>query len=443
MATDVFFNPANIVGQNNNFDISLISASSFIGNNSASFKLRNIGHTFHPDSVAHEFFGTGSGLSNGIISVDVHGPSVMFAAGKKTSVAITTRARLMGNVIDFDGQFVNDIYENYGSRKQMPYTIAGNNSMRVNLNAWTEYGVSVASVIKDAGKHFLKGGITLKLLAGAGNAYLHLAKINATLNEDDHTQDYLTKTTGGLIMGFSGMNTNNVKAIELLKPKSFGLGLDYGFIYEFRPGYQKESNKSYKLKIGIAVLDVGSIKYSKDKERSGAYKFNITGNKRFYLKELKGVKFDDYNKFFKSKKAILVPDSTQNKTSVIRVATPGTFQAQLDYNIHKSFYLNISSIISLSNSDSVYNSHYYGSITVTPRFESRAASIYLPVSYNKYTKLSAGLGARVGPLYFGSGSLFSTIFSSAREADVYAGISINSGMLGSSSKSKRLVVSSR
>ena len=427
----VFFNPANIADNRYKTDVNLFSISSFIGNNSASFKLKNFTQTFHPDSAAHQFFGRSAGTANGLLSADVHGPSAMFAAGKKTTVAVTTRARLMGNVIDFDGQMVNDVFENPEISRSFPYQMTARN-MAVNLNAWTEYGVSIATVLKDAGKHFIKGGITVKLLGGAMNTYMQLGNFNATLNEDVQTHEYLTKTTGSMVLGFSGLPTQNIRATDVIKMKSIGVGLDYGFVYEYRPDFENEdfasARNKYKLKIGVAVLDLGSIKYAKDMQRSGAFKLNITGNNRFYLMDLKRVDFDKYNSFFKSRRSYFVTDTAKNNITKISVPLPSTFQLQVDYHLRESFFINLSSAISLSSSDSAYNSRYFGSVSLTPRFESEIADVFLPINYNKYTKFSAGLGARVGPVFFGSGSFFTSLFGKSKQADAFIGVHINGEM---------------
>ena len=46
----VFFNPANLADSRYRFDFNLISVSSFVGNNQATFKLKNITQSFDADA---------------------------------------------------------------------------------------------------------------------------------------------------------------------------------------------------------------------------------------------------------------------------------------------------------------------------------------------------------------------------------------------------------
>ena len=132
--------------------------------------------------------------------------------------------------------------------------------------------------------------------------------------------------------------------------ESRGFGINIGFVYEYRPqyekylaadgkGWKKDENK-YKWKVGVALLDIGSLQYKKDQQRSGSYAASITGNERFYLNELQNIDIDNCNEYFKSKPQYFKPSGTNNETSY-SVALPSTLQVNADYHFKKSFYLNL------------------------------------------------------------------------------------------------------
>lgn len=413
----VFYNPANIADSRYRFDVNLFSLSTSVANDQASFKLGTISDNFKGDSIKNQLFGKDAGPASGVMNVDIHGPSVMFNVGKKNSFAITTRARIFANVTDIDGKLFNKISEDFSNDPSLPYTISSNEKMRIAINGWSEFGLSYGRVLADKGMHFLKGGITLKYLAGAGNAYMNIDNFKGTIDDDIVLQDvYLQNTTGRVATGFGGVSFSNFEASDLLDMKSSGFGADLGFIYEFRPG-----GKNYKLKIGAALLDLGSIKYEKDMQRSGAYDIDITGNKRFSLQQLDGVEFDDLNNFFASHPAYFIPLASNNAKDY-KVSLPTTLQLDADYHVISGLYVNLGGQFSLSNNESKgFNNKTYSSLTLVPRFETKRFGFYLPVNYNKLSKLNAGASLRMGPFFVGSGSVLSALLGNSKQADIHFG----------------------
>lgn len=417
----VFSNPANIADSRYRFDVNLFSLYTLAANDQASFSLKNLGTGFKGDSVKNRVFGKDAGPASGMFQLDLRGPSAMFNIGKN-GFAVTTRARMFANIVDVDGKLFNKLSEGFTNDASLPYTISSSENMRFAVNAWTEIGVSYGRVITRKGPHFLKGGITLKYLAGAGNGYLNIDRFNGTIDQDILLQDvYLKNTTGRIATGFGGINFSDVGADDLLDMNSSGFGTDLGFIYEFRPGGSLLNNKSYKLKLGVALLDLGSIRYEKDMQRSGTYDFNITGSERLSLQELGELDIDDYNQFFKDRPQYFTPSATNGTTSY-RVSTPATLQLEADYHVQLGFYVNVSSQLSLSNNKSKgYNSRSYSGFTATPRYEFKRFGVYLPINYNQLTKLNAGASLRVGPMFVGSGSILSALMGESRQADLFFG----------------------
>lgn len=447
--TGVFFNPANIADSRYRWDLNLVSVNVLGGNNQASFKLKNLSESFNADSLEKQIYGRNAGATNGLMSVNLIGPSLMFNATKKTAIAITTRSRVMANVQDIDGTLLQQVVDGYVSDAGLPYTITSAKNMVVNMNAWNEFGASVGQVLIDKDKHFLKGGLTLKYLAGVGNAYLQLKNLTATINEDNASESaYLSNTTGRIGTGFGGASFDDFEVDDLTSFDSKGFGFDIGFVYEFRPGqarYRQGDNyewnraeNKYKLRVGVALLDVGSLKYKRDLTRSGAYDMAVTGSERFYLNELSSVDLDDYKQFFDSRPQFFdeVAGSTERD---YKVGLPTTLQVDVDYQLHNNFYINAAGQFSMVNSDSKpYNSQYQNAFTVTPRYEARRFGAYLPLNYNELTKFNAGLALRLGPVFLGSGSVLTALLGESRQADLHIGFRI--GILHKNKAGKKKVV---
>jgi hypothetical protein len=421
----VFFNPANIAGSPYRFDINLVSVSTLEGNDHFSYKLKDMSQTFKGDSAKSQLFGKNAGPSSGTMNVDFHGPSVMFNTGKKTSFALTTRARVFASIVDVDGKLFNKISEDFNSSDpNLPYTISSSQNMRVAINAWSEFGASIGRILYDQGPHMIKGGITLKYLSGAGNGYVNINQFNGKLDKDLVAQDaYLSNTTGHIGVGFGGINISNIKAEDLTKKHGSGMGGDIGVIYEYRPDAgTKNKTPSYKFKFGLSLLDIGKIKYKKDALRSGDYDINITGNERFYMNQLNGVALNDYNTFLSSKPQYFTPSSSNINTDY-SVSLPTSLQIDADYHVEKGFFVSLASQVSLSNNKTkVYNNQTYSGVTLTPRFETKIFGFYLPLNYNSLSKFNAGASFRFGPVFIGSGSIVSALVSRSRQVDFHFGV---------------------
>lgn len=428
-----FFNPAFIADSRYRWDFNLIAASTSVGNNHASFHLKDIFQSVNADSLKQQVTGRNAGTSCGLVSADVHGPSLLFNTGRKMAFALTSRVRVMSNVTDLDGKLADNLLTDFnGYDPTLPYTFASGNTMRVNVNAWTELGLTIARVVKDKGPHFFKTGLTLKYLAGAGNAYISAVGMRGTLGQNASGDGFLTNTSGRLALGFGGINlSGDREAGELTKMATAGVGADFGVVYEYRPdadqykvgetgSLRRDANK-YKFKVGVALLDVGGLNYKRDRQRSGSYTVDITGNDTLQVSELQNVDVNDYKAFFDSRPRYFTPDNTNAATSY-KVRLPTTLHLTVDYHLHRGFYAELATQLAFKSESKSYNSSYYSSVSLTPRYEGRTLGLYLPLTYNGLTQLNAGAGLRLGGLFVGSGSVLTALLGQSKQADVYIGL---------------------
>jgi hypothetical protein len=130
-----------------------------------------------------------------------------------------------------------------GNDASLPYTFNSNADMRVNVHAWSEFGLTVARVLKNEGAHFFKTGATFKYLAGAGNGYVNMTNLRGTIDENAAGDAFLTNSSGRLALGFGGINiselSEDLEVSELTKMVTKGFGADVGFVYEYRPNTEK------------------------------------------------------------------------------------------------------------------------------------------------------------------------------------------------------------
>jgi len=409
----VISNPAGIAGTRYSRDVNLFSLGMMAGNDNSSYRIPDIVHFFDGDRLKNWIAGTRGGSTNAMSSINLLGPSFMIDAGKKGAFAFTSRARVMVNAKQIDGKLLNQFIKDDVNDPGLPYHFSMNGENLINVNGWTEFGASYGRVIFEKGKHYLKGGITLKYLAGTANGYLQLKNLKGTL-DSDRNGVFLSGTTGDLAIGLSGTHIDDIADGDLATFKSSGFGGDIGFIYEFRP-----TADVYAVRAGVALRDAGFVRYRRDPSRSGAYTASITGLERVHLYELGTV--DDYNQYFKDYPQYFIPGAGSD-AATYNVSLPATLQLDVDYHIYQGFYTALSGQFSLAGSKP-YNSSYYNTYILTPRWEKRNFGFYLPASYSELTHFNVGFCLRMGPFFLGSGSLLSAlVIEDSRQADVYLGV---------------------
>ncbi|WP_026713049.1 DUF5723 family protein [Flavobacterium daejeonense] len=409
----VLFNPASIVDSRFKTDINIFSISSAAGNDLYGVKIFDVfksGYDF--DLEAKKNF---SNANRAFLNTDVMGPSVMFNIAPKHSLAIFTRARAFVNVIDVNGQVINDITKDNSSS----FPTANVGSPNAVGNSWGELGISYAAVLYQKGQHFLKGGITAKYLQGVANYHFQGTGITMAYNEDLILPQNSTYTTTGTAVYGSSQDFAANSDLDI-DSKSRGFGVDLGLVYEWRPEYTadradindlKEVNK-YKLRFGISVTDLGSVKYAKGVRNM--YDLNKTITQDDYDSS------ENFDQFLEDNYSSIPVDGT------VRSYLPTALHADVDWNIYKKFYLNANGDLGIVSDTKLNQNSIANRVSVTPRYESKWFSAYIPVSYMDYSKQAqVGLGLRTGVFFIGSGSVLSNLASkSSKAADIHLGFKI-------------------
>ena len=416
----VISNPANIADSRFKTDINLAGASIFGSNDYFGINLFDAtknGYSFDLESKKHP-----KDANSGAINADILGPSFMFNLTENSSLAIFSRARAFGNVNSVDGASIASIDDD--STYDVSITEENINAV---AHSWAEFGISYARVLLNKNQHFLKGGVSLKYLQGLGSSYILGEDITIDIDDDG------TDLGGGVTVGSIDSSGNLTYArydefdnddYDYKTPDNAnGLGVDFGVIYEWRPKYGdykaddsnsynfKDKNK-YKLKIGVSVTDIGFIDY-KDGIREA---FNITDT------DVNQNQFEAQADFG----AALNTFYTQtNSATGYKIDLPTALHVNVDWSFTNKVYLNLNTDFSLMSKDRISANRVLNPVSLTPRFESKWFSFYMPLSVIENNGFRMGAGLRAGPLYIGSGSVISAFTSdNNREADVYAGLKI-------------------
>ena len=414
----VLFNPASIADSRFKTDINLFSVSGSVGNDLYGVKLFDVykdGYDFDSQAKALPTFN-----NNAIVNFDIMGPSFMFNIAPKHTLAVFTRARTLTNLKNFNGNLIDQVKE--GLDESESFNLNGGSPNGAS-NSWGELGISYAAVLYQNNQHFLKGGLTAKYLQGGVNGYIQGKNIDVTYLADEiNPENGLLTTKGELTIGASQDFEEN-EDYEF-DASSSGFGFDLGLVYEWRPDYDKydlnnakpvdnnfrDLNK-YKLRFGLSVTDIGSINYKNARRDT----YNIDGNVTQEMIDDMDNIYDFLNENYN-----LISSSKGVKANL-----PTALHADVDWNMYNKFYLNLNGDISMVNNTKLNGTSIADRVSLTPRYESRWFSFYVPVTWMEYSGTQVGSGLRVGAFFIGSGSVVTNLVSKESKAvDFHLGFKI-------------------
>lgn len=409
----VYLQPASIADSRFKFDMTLVSTNGLAENNAIGinhniFKASTIREiitkqTFDEDNLIKYKDNSDKSL---IVSFRANALNMMFTLSEKSAFAITPSVRAFVNIDNVSQDLLN-ILEAGKITPDIIHQQLTNANLSLQANAWFETGFTYARVVYDNQSHFVKAGATLKVMQGLGSSYLYGRNINYRFDSEDTIALFNSTASFALSDNF---NDTLKYTMSKLSPN---LGLDFGVVYEFRPKwmeYQHAVNdmhsiwyrdqEKYLVKVGVAVTDIGSIKYRKN---SNSASF-VANNPTFNTDEA------DVNDLAGLHTLIANHMEIQPSDDWFRMNLPTAVNIQADVRIAKGLYVNVTQFIALNNGYSDENkSHYFRSLTFTPRYDGRMLGISIPVQSNAMQHISAGLGLRLGPIWLGSDNFFSLV----------------------------------
>lgn len=401
----VSVNPANVYDSPFGADINLVSVSGLIGSDFVSLSFSDFlssGGDFDFDSDVTRY---PSEKNHFFTTIDAMGPSFMFNVGKKQSFAFTTRIRGLFNLNNIDGNLYEQINEGFDLADDFDFDSSELNST---MHVFAEVGVTYGREILRTQDQFIKGGITLKYLQGAGGGFFSSPGLSGSYDSLTNNLD----TEGTVSYGNTpGYDSGDFDSGNLTS----GFGADIGAVYEYRKRIiddkvQGTRAQQYKFKLALSITDIGSINYNNSEntvyDASGGV--NAT---EFEFKDTDQVLEDNF------------PSTTT--TGDQKIALPSALQIMADYYIGSRLYVGMHSGLSMLKSGNANTNSVINTVTVAPRFETKWFSVYSPLGLRQYGDLAWGLGMRVGPLTVGSGSILTNLMSDkSKNADVYVGLKI-------------------
>lgn len=389
----VYFNPASLPNSEMRWQVNVLSADVSIGNDF--LRLTSLKGIFKKEFDPYRFFevnmdGQDKNLN---INSDIRGPGFMINFGKN-SIAVGTRIKEVSSVNDFDEDFAYSLFHHYNDLVSYLPEFK-NEHASATVNAYAEFSLAYARKLIQGDKHELSAGINFKVLDKI--FYATLDAKNIRFNKFENILDTavnLHQSEFDLLISndYEAGRFNHNWAID-------GWAIDAGVEYLLKP-----SNLAgeYRLKLGVALNDFGMLR-----QEYGSESFHFIGNNRAVSANSLLDENGEINPFLQ------VLDSVGTRTPVRgkkNITLPSTMHVYADVKIIPKLYLyggiqvnpyNFKNKVGLANLPTQF--------TLIPRFEIKKIGIYAPISWDKYDKLSSGVGVRFGQLSLGSANIISSV----------------------------------
>lgn len=350
---------------------------------------------------------------------ETYGPSIFFMADNKVGFGLGVKG-----VSGFNFRGVNPDLGNvlrYG-RSKWDNNIGGSINQQTpfafNTDKYQEWYLSFGSYAGDAnarkGASAFKWGVTTKLLIGMGAAHLSASALN--LQYKGNNDMHINQLVGAYKYTQSASSTMNAPlGLKFGLMSGVGAGVDIGLMYEIRPGMkmdlhsfsgcEREIYRTYKMKFGASLTDIGFIAYDGSSYKVGASNVDYKMDSAFAIGQMYGVNsvIHNPNAFDQIGTAATKLNSTPARS--FTTYTPMAFNIQMDIRYGK-WHLGGYLVHSLKPVD-MPGLRRSSSLSFVPRYQSERFEYGMPISLaNDYTQFQVGGFVRFGPVIIGSNNLW-------------------------------------
>jgi len=426
-------NPASIASSRYKVHFNLFTVSTYAGSNLYEFNSKAF-YKFKFDNWKEnrEYHKINEdNLKKGWTNIDILGPSLLLNLNKKSALGITTRFRTMVNAYNFSNGTFNLFEKPEASIYNKDFN---EKDVKASAHSFADIGLTYARILKQEGKHFLKGGFTLKYIQGISAARVQVDNLNINLRDANGINKLNGK--GALIYAenIDRWTDENAKVNSRneINMRNGSIGLDLGAVYEIRSGRFQPNPDHFKSKyrlipydfrFSFALTDIGlPVKY-KTGTQSANYSVTADNITKAAIQKKDDESMEEYLRRLQLNDLI----DKNSATGDLKMALPASARANIDWHIAKQFFINADALVSLRRGakSKTATPAYLSTFSLTPRFESQWFGISTPLSIDVQNQFNWGAGLRLGPVIVGSHSLFSNLMkTNFRNIDAYAGLSI-------------------
>jgi len=366
---------------------------------------------------------------NGTAWADLRGPSLMVRLGDGAAIGLTTRLRAAAQVNNASEQLLSVVRA--GLQDERFYNIPNrDNQFSVNTNTYAEMGLTLALALVQDDRQQLSLGLTVKRLQGLTSGFMTNRGLTYRILSDSTESNsfYLQADQINAELGYTTYLQNQGGSVTLRRVfdgsnPGRGWGGDIGFSYSLK---SEDDPDIYTFRLGVALTDIGAIRYRDDsKQYVKRYTINEL-NRRFTAQDFNDVTgSEDIANVIEEKLNLTDANNRGQFTSGL----PTALSLNADLRLVSSIYVTGTLLTDLRAKDAIAM-HQPTLVSVIPRIETPGFGVAVPLTMmnNSFT---AGASMRIGPVFLGTDNLFGLMGSNTnklrpRGADIYGGLAISS-----------------
>ncbi len=399
----MYNNPASTVNSAFNWDVTLFSAQLSIAN--TAFVIKNNSLTSTNNSSF--FINEGTRPRYFTNNLDINLLNFRVKINHKSAFAAGMRLREYANIVARPFAYSDTISTLQGFLQANSNTA---NYLDGSLThaGWAEFNFNYSRILVQKPASYLSAGITLSYMKGLSGAFAQLSNVSYAAVQTNSSTYYNLLQAGATAeysANYQVANNNNSDAENVktfIKGALPSIGVDIGAEYLFK-NYEGADDEvvnatNYDWKIGVSIMDIGRNKFN---PIPGSFSINTPKNINDTLLQHRlqnATNIQDVKDTLQTLFNIF--DSLHNR---FNISLPTRMVISVDKNFGSHFYVN--GEVSLN----LFSTKQPGSLkmgelnllTVTPRWETSAWGIYLPVQYNTQGLLWVGAAIKLGPLLVG------------------------------------------
>ncbi|RYG40615.1 MAG: hypothetical protein EOO01_26945, partial [Chitinophagaceae bacterium] len=376
---NAYQNPAELGELKMKVDVNLLSTSFTVSGNRVGFN----------DLFGNDYFDqvllAGSQPVNMKINGVIIGPAVVFRI-KDWGFGISSKVNVQANIINADPVLARAVTSTEIDNIMItPVNFSQN--QRLSATTWGEISLGAGHKIFETETHRINAGISLNLLFPGSYANIGISALNGTISNNAGNLR-LNDASGNLNFAYSGPLSRTFESGSFAKnlfADLDGFSADIGFDYQYK------QNGAYFVKAGLALKNLGSMKFSSDNNYETNYTLSVSDpnpNGGLDLNQFDGVESVEEAEDILLASGYL--DQNEPTRSNFRVRLPALMNLYADLRIIERFHTTVFLQHKLqqdSDNDQVVSQNNF---TLTPRYVTGFFEAYLPVSFSEYSNTAIG-----------------------------------------------------
>ena len=405
-------NPAELSNLSSKYEVNLFSVSTIVSNNIVGF------NDIVDGGNLEDLLFKGNGRVNFRFDSEIYGPGFAMRL-KKWSFGFNTKGFIKSSAVDVNPSLgdaiLNQAIQSIGGE---PTTIKNDYNQRLNGTTWGEVGLSVARNLYATDTKKLSAGVTLKLLFPGSYANFGVGQFSGTIT-NNITEQTITNATANLNFAYSGNLANSFVNFNDYSKSVFGglngVAADFGINYQWK----NKDKEDYKLNLGVAVKNIGSMTFKSDNNSSIDYKLDISGSEVLDLKKFTNIESIEGIEDLLLKEGFLTKKDGGNAD--FKVNLPAVFSGYADIKVFSKFYLTLYTQQKLNDNGKNDQIITQNVVSVTPRISFKNFELFSSWADNEISGTTGGFGLRICGFYLGSSSILTALTSDTKQADFYLG----------------------